>query len=108
MNYNGAPLRDRVTRGGPAVLGNTQLRASWFYFGTDGRKSLSFDYNGYHEADGKGTTRHNIGPIRQLAADARAVVDLRPASATTSTTTMRSGWRTRKRTASRRATCSAA
>ncbi len=61
INYNAAPLRDRVTRGGPAVLGNAS-RSVWFYAGTDGRKALSLNYNGYHEADGHGTTRHNIGP----------------------------------------------
>ena len=61
VNYNGAPFRDRVTRGGPGVLGNTSF-ATWFYSGTDGRKNLSANYNGYFEADGKGTIRQNIGP----------------------------------------------
>ncbi len=40
----------------------TPTSARWYYFGTDSRKSLSADYNGYLESDGKGTTRHNIGP----------------------------------------------
>ena len=31
-------------------------------------QSVSFSYNGYHESDRQGTTRHNIGPYRQLAA----------------------------------------
>lgn len=61
VNYNGAPLRDRITRGGPAVLGNRSF-ATWYYSGSDGRKDVSVSYSGYHEADGKGTTRHNIGP----------------------------------------------
>jgi hypothetical protein len=61
VNFNARPLRDRVTRGGPAVLGN-RTRSVWFYSGTDGRKVLSFNYNGYHETDDTGTTRHNIGP----------------------------------------------
>jgi hypothetical protein len=61
VNVNAKPLRDRVTRGGPAVVGNA-TRSLWFYSGTDGRKALSAGYNGYHEADGNGTTRHNIGP----------------------------------------------
>jgi hypothetical protein len=61
VNYNGAPLRDRVTRGGPGVLGN-QSFSTWYYFGSDGRRDLSANYSGYSETDGKGTTRHNIGP----------------------------------------------
>jgi len=61
VNYNGAQLRDRITRGGPGVLGNRSF-ATWYYAGSDGRKSLSVNYSGYHEADGKGTKRHNIGP----------------------------------------------
>ncbi|MBA3269817.1 MAG: carbohydrate binding family 9 domain-containing protein [Acidobacteria bacterium] len=61
FNVNGAPFRDRITRGGPGVFGNSSL-ASWHSFGTDGRKSLSFFYNGYVESDRKGTTRANAGP----------------------------------------------
>ena len=61
INYNGAPIRDRVTRGGPAVLGNRSF-ATWYYSGSDNRRNFIVGYNGYHEADGQGTTRHNIGP----------------------------------------------
>jgi hypothetical protein len=61
VNVNGAPFRDRVTRGGPAVRGNNNL-STWYYVGSDNRRDVSVSYNGYHEADGKGTTRHNIGP----------------------------------------------
>jgi hypothetical protein len=61
VNYNAAPLRDRVTRGGPAVLGNRNV-STWFYVGSDSRKPVSFGYNGNFDADGKGTKRHNIGP----------------------------------------------
>jgi len=61
VNVNGAPLRDRVTRGGPAVLGNESV-SGWYYFGSDNRRDVSFGYNGYHETDGRGTTRHNINP----------------------------------------------
>jgi hypothetical protein len=61
VNVNGAPLRDRVTRGGPAVLGNDSL-ATWYYFGSDNRRDVSVSYSGFHEADGEGTTRHNVGP----------------------------------------------
>jgi len=61
FNVNAKPLRDRVTRGGPAVLGNA-TRSMWYYTGTDGRKAVSLNYNGYHETDGNGTTRHNVIP----------------------------------------------
>ena len=61
FNVDAAPLRDRVTRGGPAVLGNSGVFL-WYYSGTDGRKALSFNYNGNHHTDRHGTTRHNIGP----------------------------------------------
>jgi hypothetical protein len=61
FNVNGAPFRDRITRGGPGVRGNSNL-ATWHNFGTDGRKPLSLFYNGYFESDRKGTTRVNVGP----------------------------------------------
>jgi hypothetical protein len=65
VNVNAAPFRDRVTRGGPGVLGNAN-RSLWFYVNTDNRRALSFSYNGYYEADGKGTTRRNINPALNL------------------------------------------
>ena len=61
LNTNGAPFRDRITRGGPGVLGNSNL-SSWQNFGTDGRKSVSAFWNSYYENDRKGTTRLNMGP----------------------------------------------
>jgi hypothetical protein len=61
LNVNGAPIRDRVTRGGPAVKGNWSL-ASWQSVGTDSRKSLSAYFNSYFEKDRHATTRVNIGP----------------------------------------------
>jgi hypothetical protein len=61
VNINGAPFRDRVTRGGPGVLGNPSL-SSWQNFGTDGRRSLSAFWNSYLESDRQGTTRINLGP----------------------------------------------
>jgi hypothetical protein len=61
INLNGAPLRDRITRGGPAVRGNDSV-GGWYYFGSDDRRVVQINYNGYHESDGEGTTRHNIGP----------------------------------------------
>jgi len=70
VNLNGAPFRDRVTRGGPGVLGNPS-RGLWFYANTDNRKALSFSYNGYYEADGQGTHRRNVNPW----------INLRPSSA---------------------------
>ena len=61
LNLNAAPFRDRVTRGGPGVLGNPS-RGLWFYANTDNRRVVSFSYNGYHEADGLGTNRRNMNP----------------------------------------------
>jgi hypothetical protein len=58
FNINGAPFRDRVTRGGPGVLGNSNL-ATWHNFATDGRKSVSASYSGYYENDRQGTMRSN-------------------------------------------------
>jgi len=54
-------MRDRVTRGGPAVRGNANGSA-WFYVGTDSRKALSLYYDGYYENDGRGTVRKNMIP----------------------------------------------
>ena len=70
VNLNAAPFRDRVTRGGPGVLGN-QSRSIWFYANTDQRRALSFSYNGYYEADRFNTARRNVSPS----------VNLRPTSA---------------------------
>ena len=64
FNINGAPFRDRITRGGPGVLGNSSL-ASWHNFGTDSRKTVWATYSGYFENDRKGTTRLNISPSVQ-------------------------------------------
>jgi hypothetical protein len=61
FNVNGAPFRDRITRGGPGVFGNSSL-GLWYNAGTDDRKSLSFFYSGYYENDRNGTQRHNIVP----------------------------------------------
>jgi hypothetical protein len=65
VNLNAAPFRDRVTRGGPGVLGNPS-RSLWFYANTDHRRALSFSYNGYFEADGFGTNRRNFNPWLNL------------------------------------------
>ena len=61
-NIDAAPFRDRVTRGGPGVLGNPTKFNVWYYANTDNRKALSFGYNGSHWADTKNSTRHDIGP----------------------------------------------
>ncbi|MCC7126786.1 MAG: hypothetical protein IT178_18190 [Acidobacteria bacterium] len=70
VNLNAAPLRDRITRGGAAVLGNAN-RSVWFYANTDNRKALSFSYNGFYESDRFGTFRGEINPW----------INLRPSSA---------------------------
>ena len=64
FNINGAPFRDRVTRGGPGVLGTSNL-ATWHNFGTDSRKTIWASYSGYYENDRHGTTRLNISPSIQ-------------------------------------------
>ncbi|HUE85490.1 MAG TPA: DUF5916 domain-containing protein [Vicinamibacterales bacterium] len=61
FNVNARPFRDRITRGGPGVLGNPTL-ASWQSFGTDSRKAVSAFWNSYVESDRQGTTRGNMGP----------------------------------------------
>ena len=61
-NVDAAPFRDRVTRGGPGVLGNPSRLNVWYYANTDNRKALSFYYNGNHWADDKNSERHDINP----------------------------------------------
>ncbi len=61
LNVDAAPLRDRVTRGGPGVLGNPG-KSFWYYANTDNRKNLSFYYNGDHGGDRFNTTRHGFSP----------------------------------------------
>ena len=61
FNVEGAPLRDRVTRGGPAVLGNPGI-SLWYYANTDNRKALSFYFNGDYYGDKYDSVRHGFGP----------------------------------------------
>jgi hypothetical protein len=61
INLNAPPLRDRVTRGGPAVRGNSNY-GIWYYSNTDSRKPVSVGFNGFHDTDRNGTTHHNLGP----------------------------------------------
>jgi hypothetical protein len=60
-NIDAAPFRDRVTRGGPGVLGNPG-RSFWYYANTDNRKNLSFYYNGDHGGDEYNSSRHGFNP----------------------------------------------
>ncbi len=75
LNAEGAPLRDRATRGGPAVLGNPS-RSIWFYANTDNRKALSFSYSGFFWADKFNSSRNefnprvNLRPTQALSVDA--------------------------------------
>lgn len=62
INADAAPFRDRVTRGGPGVLGNRSKFNVWYYANSDNRKSLSFFFNGNHWADTKNSSRHGYGP----------------------------------------------
>jgi len=61
-NFDASPFRDRVTRGGPGVLGNPTKTAFWYYANTDNRKTLQFYYNGGHWIDTKNSSRHDIMP----------------------------------------------
>ena len=61
-NLDAAPFRDRVTRGGPGVLGNPTRLNVWYYANTDNRKALSLFYNGSHWADTKNSSRQDINP----------------------------------------------
>jgi len=61
FNVDAAPFRDRVTRGGPGVLGNPG-RSLWYYANTDNRKNLSFYYNGDHSGDQFNSSRHGFSP----------------------------------------------
>jgi hypothetical protein len=61
-NLDAAPFRDRVTRGGPGVLGNPSRYNVWYYANTDNRKALSFYYNGNHWADTELSSRYDINP----------------------------------------------
>jgi Domain of unknown function (DUF5916)/Carbohydrate family 9 binding domain-like len=61
FNLDAAPFRDRVTRGGPGVLGNPGKNL-WYNASTDSRKALSFFYFGGHWADTKNSSRHDINP----------------------------------------------
>ena len=62
FNLDAAPFRDRVTRGGPGVLGNRSKGNLWYNFGTDSRKALQFFYFGGHWADTKNSSRHDVNP----------------------------------------------
>ena len=61
FNVNGAPFRDRITRGGPGVLGNPQPLDAGTASGPTAAR-LFASYNGYYENDRQGTMRLNVGP----------------------------------------------
>ena len=89
FNVNGAPFRDRITRGGPACSA-TRTSASGTASAPTAARASRPTTTATTRTIGKGTTRHQRRPVGDLAAD-RGHVGRRPASATTSTTTMRSG-----------------
>jgi hypothetical protein len=62
FNVDAAPFRDRVTRGGPGVLGNPTRGNLWYNASTDSRKALSFFYFGSHWADTKNSSRQDFNP----------------------------------------------
>lgn len=61
VNVEAAPLQDRATRGGPAVLGTPSLGV-WYYANGDRRKALSVAYQGYHSRDRFGSSQNEFSP----------------------------------------------
>ena len=61
-NLDAEPFRDRVTRGGPGVLGNPSKFNLWYYANSDNRKALSVGYSGGHWLDTKNSARHDVMP----------------------------------------------
>ena len=61
FNLDAAPFRDRVTRGGPGVLGNPG-KSGWVYANTDNRKPLSFYANDDFGRDTENSSRSDFGP----------------------------------------------
>lgn len=78
LNLNAAPLRDRVTRGGPAVRGNSNI-GLWYYSNTDNRRAVSIGLNGFHGTDRNGWLQNNSAPF----------VNWRPTSAVSVNTSFR-------------------
>jgi hypothetical protein len=61
VNIDAAPFRDRVTRGGPGVLGNPG-KSGWVYANTDNRKPLSLYFNADFGGDTENSSRFGLGP----------------------------------------------
>lgn len=61
VNANGGGLRDRSTRGGPAVKFNRNV-STWHYIEADNRRVLAPGYEGYVERDGYNSLRLNFNP----------------------------------------------
>jgi Domain of unknown function (DUF5916) len=61
VNLNAGGLRDRSTRGGPAVRGN-RFVGVWHYVDFDDRKPVFLGYNGFIGGDGLGTFQFNTNP----------------------------------------------
>ncbi len=61
FNLDAAPFRDRVTRGGPGVLGNPGTNL-WYYANTDNRRAFQLNYSGGHWSDTGNSSKHDIMP----------------------------------------------
>ena len=61
INVNAGGLRDRATRGGPGVKGNSNL-GFWHYVDFDDRKPVFLGYNGFLFTDHKGSTQIEANP----------------------------------------------
>jgi hypothetical protein len=61
VNVNAGGVRDRLTRGGPAVRGNRFIGV-WHYVEFDDRKAVFPGYNGFVGGDGQGTMEFDARP----------------------------------------------
>ncbi|MEP7119098.1 MAG: DUF5916 domain-containing protein, partial [Acidobacteriota bacterium] len=61
VNVNAASIRDRATRGGPALVGNGNV-SLWHYAELDNRKPVFFAYNGFYSRDGQGSGQVEAEP----------------------------------------------
>jgi hypothetical protein len=61
VNLNAGGVRDRSTRGGPALRGNRTVGV-WHYVEFDDRRPVFLGYNGFIGGDGQGTFQLNANP----------------------------------------------
>ena len=62
VNYQGAGIADRATRGGPALRTNPGMHC-WIAGGSDDRRRVSFELVHFYYADRKGSEVFEAGPV---------------------------------------------